>query len=141
MTVRRRITVNRVGETALVVLVEPKILDSVSMDELRKELFSLLDTEPIRRLVLDFSAVEFLSSAALHFLVLFDKKVRELGGDLRLYNLRPEVLELFSITRLNRVFRIINRFPDDDGDLEASAGHPRDTPPDGLTDRAEQLDG
>ena len=50
--------------------------------------------------------MEFLSSAALNKLIILDKKLREGGGKLKLSNLRPEIHEVFMITRLNQLFDI-----------------------------------
>jgi anti-anti-sigma factor len=58
------------------------------------------------RLVLDLSAVPHLSSAALVKLINFKKKVVGMGGTFAIENLHPDVLEIFRLTRLDRVFDI-----------------------------------
>jgi hypothetical protein len=57
-------------------------------------------------MLLDFGNVEFLSSAALNKLIILDKKVKQFKGRLKLCNLRPEIQEVFVITRLNQLFEI-----------------------------------
>jgi len=57
-----------------------------------------------------------------------DKKVKAHGGVLKLSNIRPEIYEVFPITRLNRLFEImddetdaLNSFKkDDEADALAS---------------------
>ena len=56
------------------------------------------------RLVLDFSEVEYVSSAALGRLINLKKKVGALKGRLLLRHIHPDVLEVFRITRLDQVF-------------------------------------
>ena len=65
-----------------------------------------------------FSDVEFLSSAALGKLITLDKKVKMAGGKLKLSNIRPEIYEVFAITRLNKLFTIY----DDEGEAVAAFG-------------------
>jgi anti-sigma B factor antagonist len=50
--------------------------------------------------------VEFLSSAALGKLITLDRKVKSNKGRLKMSNIRPEILEVFQITKLNKVFDI-----------------------------------
>jgi anti-sigma B factor antagonist len=56
--------------------------------------------------VVDLSHVEFMDSTALGALV---SVLKVLGGTAELYlcNVRPQVLSVFSLTRLDRVFRIV----------------------------------
>ncbi len=57
-------------------------------------------------LVLDLSAVEFLSSMALSRFLALDRELRAGGGRLTLVNLRPTVLKVFTVTRLDRVLDV-----------------------------------
>ena len=61
---------------------------------------------PLLSELLNFSNVEFLSSAALGKLITLDKKVKANGGRLKLSNIRPEIYEVFAITKLNKLFDI-----------------------------------
>ena len=106
MTERRRMVVAKVGELATVRFTDKKIVDSGNIEQMGEEMFSLVDKEHIKHILLNFEGVEFLSSAALNKLILMDKKVKQVGGVLRLCNLRAEIMEVFTITRLNRVFDI-----------------------------------
>jgi hypothetical protein len=45
-------------------------------------------------------------SAALNKLIILDKKVKAHSGKRRLCNLKPEIYEVFAITRLNQLFDI-----------------------------------
>ena len=102
----RRLNVSDVGDVTVVRFVDRKILDELNIQELGQELFQLVEEENKIRLLLNFHQVEFLSSAALGKLITLDKKVKAHTGKMRLCNLRPEIFEVFAITRLNTVFDI-----------------------------------
>lgn len=110
MAVLRRIEVMNLagvaGDVAMVRFLDRKIIDAANIQELGDELNALVDKDKNKSLVLNFATVEFLSSAALNKLIILDKKVKGAGGKMRLCNLRPEIYEVFAITRLNQVFEI-----------------------------------
>ena len=106
MAVHRRLQVNEVGEVTVVRFVDRKILDEANIQELGQELFRLVEDDHRKNLLLNFSTVEFLSSAALGKLITLDKKVKAHGGKLKLCNIRREIYEVFAITRLNKLFDI-----------------------------------
>ena len=52
------------------------LIDAANIQELGDELFSLVEKESRKNLLLNFASVEFLSSAALNKLIILDKKVK-----------------------------------------------------------------
>jgi len=106
MAAYRRLDVNEVGEVAVVRFRDQKILDDLNIQELGQELFGLVEAENRSKLLLNFSGVDFLSSSALGKLITLDKKVKAVGGMLKLCRIRPEIYEVFAITKLNRLFDI-----------------------------------
>jgi anti-sigma B factor antagonist len=106
MAAHRRIDVSKVGEVTVVKFVDKKILDEASIQELGIELFSLVEHDNRKSVLLNFSNVEFLSSAALGKLITLDRKVKAAKGRLKMSNIRPEIFEVFQITKLNKVFDI-----------------------------------
>ena len=106
MAVYRRIEVNEVRDISVVRFIDRKILDEAAIGELGEELFALVETENRGSVLLNFADVEFLSSAALGKLITLDKKVKAAGGKLRLCNIRPQIYEVFAITKLNNLFDI-----------------------------------
>ncbi len=111
----RRVEVNEVGEVTVVRFRDQKIIEDINIQELGHELFRLVEEDNREKLLLNFSAVDFLSSAALGKLITLDKKVKAHGGVLKLSNIRPEIYEVFAITKLNRLFDI----KDDEADALA----------------------
>jgi anti-sigma B factor antagonist len=73
--------------------------------ELRK-LFVEMVREGKVKVLLDMRQVTFLDSVMLGTLVWGMKNLREAGGDLRLFGLGEFARHLFSITQLERAFRI-----------------------------------
>jgi anti-sigma B factor antagonist len=106
MTTHRRIDASKVGEVTVVRFIDKKILDEASIQELGAELFGLVEQLNRKSILLNFSDVEFLSSAALGKLITLDRKVKSAKGRLKMSNIRPEILEVFQITKLNKVFDI-----------------------------------
>jgi anti-sigma B factor antagonist len=106
MATHRRIDVSKVGEVTVVTFVDKKILDEAGIQDLGLELFSLVEQDNRKSILLNFTNVEFLSSAALGKLITLDRKVKSHKGRLKMSNIRPEILEVFQITKLNKVFDI-----------------------------------
>lgn len=106
MTAYRRIDVSKTEDVTVVKFHDRKILDETGIQELGAELFALVEQDNRRRIVLNFANVEFLSSAALGKLITLDRKVKTHQGKLKLSNVRPEILEVFQVTKLNKMFDI-----------------------------------
>ena len=106
MTTHRRIDVSKVGDVTVVKFIDKKILDEASIQELGLELFGLIEQLNRKSILLNFTGVEFLSSAALGKLITLDRKIKAAKGRLKMCNIRPEIFEVFQITKLNKVFDI-----------------------------------
>lgn len=102
----RRIDIEEVGEATIVRFVDKRILDETNIQIIGSQLAGLVDDDGRRKIVLDFSHVEYLSSAALGKLITLDKKIKAVKGKLRLCGIRPEIHEVFKITRLDKIFTI-----------------------------------
>jgi anti-sigma B factor antagonist len=112
----RRLEVNEVGDVTVVRFRDQKIIEDINIQELGHEMFRLVEVDNRGKLLLNFSSVEFLSSAALGKLITLDRKMKARGGVLKLTNIRPEIYEVFAITKLNRLFDI----KDDEADALAA---------------------
>src|SRR5690606_2325494 len=107
MAESQHIEVSQIDNVTIVRFTDRRITDEVNIEEFGRELTDLVE-QGHRKLVLNFAHVEFLSSAALGKLISLDKRVRTAGGGLKLSNIRPQIYEVFAITRLNRIFEIYN---------------------------------
>jgi len=104
MSTHRRITVSENEDVSVVRFVDKKIVDSGSIEQLGEELNSLVTVDKRGKILLNFENVEFMSSAALNKLISLNNKVKAAAGRLKLCCLRAEIKEVFTITRLDRVF-------------------------------------
>jgi anti-sigma B factor antagonist len=84
-----------------------KILDEANIAEIGATLNSMIDEETNPKLLLDFSNVDHLSSAALGMLINANNRIKQRNGQLRLTNIKPQIYEVFVITKLNKLFRIL----------------------------------
>ena len=97
-------------EDVLVVnFTDAKILDEARIQQIGKELMDksaeASETES-KNMLLNFQGVQFMSSAMIGKLVLLNKKGKATGLNLKFCTISPNVLEVFKITRLNKVFDI-----------------------------------
>jgi anti-sigma B factor antagonist len=102
----RKIDVEEVNGVTVAKFTDKKILDETNIQIIANQLFSLIDDDHRKKIVLDFATVEYLSSAALGKLITLDKKVKADKGELRLCTIRKDILEVFKITKLDKLFKI-----------------------------------
>ena len=84
-----------------------RILDEANIAEIGNSLNVLIDERNNPKLLLDFGTVDHLSSAALGMLINANKRIKERNGQLRLANIKAQIYEVFVITKLNKLFRIL----------------------------------
>lgn len=102
----KRIDIEEVNDVTVATFADKKILDETNIQIIGNQLFSLVETDLRSKIILDFSNVEYLSSAALGKLITMEKKVKAAKGKLKLCSIRPEIYEVFAITKLNKLFKI-----------------------------------
>lgn len=106
MSTNRRLDLDEKDDITIARFTDKKILDESNIQIIGNQLFALVDEDHRQKIVLDFTNVEYLSSAALGKLITMDKKVKAAGGKLRLCSIRSDILEVFKITRLDKLFTI-----------------------------------
>ncbi len=84
-----------------------KIIDETFISEIGQALASVIETTAAPKMLLDFSTVDHLSSAALGMLINANRKILDRNGKLRLCTIKPEIMEVFVITKLNKMFKIL----------------------------------
>jgi|GEM_PF-133050 len=98
------------------------ILDACTIQEMGDELFSLVESFGRTRFVIDLQTVHFLSSAAINKLIVFDKKAKARGPAPIFCNIDPEIMEVFEITRINKIFAIREKRADAEAALKGKFG-------------------
>jgi anti-sigma B factor antagonist len=83
------------------------ILDQQVIDEIGNEFNRVaLEAASCRKILLNFDNVKFMSSAMIGKLLLLNKRCTADKIKLKLSNVSPALLEVFKITKLNKVFNI-----------------------------------
>jgi len=101
-----RLRISDDGAITTVEFVDRNILDEGNIQQIGEELARLIESKPDPRLLLNFSNVDHLSSAALGTLIQMRNKINNKGGKLALSNIDPQIYEVFKITRLVNLFDI-----------------------------------
>jgi anti-sigma B factor antagonist len=92
------------GKGVVVVGVDGQLIVGNRHDLKKKVLDAMEDGE--RKFVIDFSETGYIDSSGLGVLVSLSKKIREVGGDLRLAGLNDDLRTLFELTKLDTLFTI-----------------------------------
>ena len=100
------VSVTQQKDIRIVEFTNNRILDEANINEIGQTLTHLIEERNNPKLLLDFVTVDHLSSAALGMLINANNKIREANGQLRLTNIKPQILEVFVITKLNKLFKI-----------------------------------
>ena len=73
-------------------------LDLVSAPPLETEIQQYLDG--VRKVIMDFEDVEYITSAGLRLLVSVDRVMSERGGDIKVIHANRNVIDVFSLVNL-----------------------------------------
>lgn len=87
---------------------DASILDAVTIMRIGRELYDLVETQGRKTLLLDFGDVRFMSSQALGVIITLRKKADKAGAKIGLASIRPELIRVFKITNLDRLFTFYN---------------------------------
>ena len=102
-----RLSITDHKDVKIVSFIENKILDEANITEIGQALASIIESKQQPKLLLDFQNVDHLSSAALGMLINVNQKIKHQSGELRLVNIKPQIYEVFVITKLNKLFKIM----------------------------------
>jgi anti-sigma B factor antagonist len=101
-----RLRLKKIGDITQVEFIDRNILDEANIQMIGEELATIIATPGKPKLLISFSNVDHLSSAALGALITVRNRLNEKGGQLRLSDIDPQIYEVFVITRLNKLFEI-----------------------------------
>jgi anti-sigma B factor antagonist len=95
------------GEVLVVRFKQASILDQLVIDQIGREFDQAgLEASGNRKLLLDFHAVEFMSSAMLGKLIQLHKRCKTDKIKFKLCSLGKNPLDVFKITKLDKLFEI-----------------------------------
>lgn len=81
------------------------ILDHRTSPEAQEHLNELIG-EDARKIIVDFTALDFISSAGLRVLLTTAKQLKPLGGEIRVCNLNDIVREVFEISGFVSIIKV-----------------------------------
>ena len=106
----------RRGDVLIVYFNDARILDATEIDQVKRDLVGLIVKAEDGKMLLNFQDVRFMSSSMLGALVTVSKKCKAAEVKLKLSNIAADLKEVFTMTRLDKLFE----FHDDETDALAA---------------------
>ncbi len=95
------------GEVVVASLQPGSLVDQVMIEQIGKELLeAALEASGNRKLLVNFRGVKFMSSSMLGQLMPLYKRCKADKVKLKFCNISPNLMEVFQITKLNKLFDI-----------------------------------
>lgn len=104
MATSNKLLMYAIGDVTIVVFQETSILDPLVVQQIGEALYYLVDGKACRKIIVDFGKVHLLSSSALGVLITLKKKADAIHGQIVLCGIRPELMKVFTITHLHKMF-------------------------------------
>lgn len=82
-------------------------LDATTSPKTEKDIVALLD-QGEKRVVIDLSGLDYISSAGLRVLLLVAKRMKACQGRVVLYALQPQIREIFDIAGFTPLFPMVD---------------------------------
>ena len=106
MPATRHLDIDEQGDVTLIRFRDERVTDPMEIEDLGRQLYHVLEYRNCEKLVIDFSPVEFLSSATIGKLISLNRKARTCKAAVRLCGMRQGVRDIFHLCSLDRVFEI-----------------------------------
>ena len=117
-----KLLVSRQGDIGVVMIQQKQFLGDDVINQFAGEVMNLIDRQGYAKLVLDFQSVEYLSSKMLGKLMAIYKRLQAEKGGLALCRIRPDLMEVFEVTQLDKV---LNLQPDQGRAIQSLKGKKR----------------
>ena len=95
------------NDVLVVYLLRPSLVFNDDIERVGDAVRSSVESSGSAAVVVDFSAVRQVSSAFISKVLALDRYLKDEGRGLVLCGLRNDVLEVFKLLRLNKIFRIV----------------------------------
>jgi anti-sigma B factor antagonist len=100
-------TIQQVGPATVVVIHSVALMESNDIEAISEALSLQVDTQNKRKLVIDFTTVEYMSSRAINMILTLKKKLSEIAeAELILCGIGPRLMDIVRITRLDKVLNL-----------------------------------
>ena len=100
------LNIARHDDVAVVTFRTSRILDQSNVQQLGEEFDSLITKFAMKKIVLNFENIHYMSSAVMGKLVSLHKQLEAGGGQMRLCCISPSIYEIFKIMRFHKLFAI-----------------------------------
>ena len=98
----------RDGDTIVARFTRPTLSDEENIEQLGRELFSLVDQFDCRKVVLDLNVVEFVTSSVLGKMITLHRKLHRKEGVLVICHVQNSVADVLKASRLHEYFNVAN---------------------------------
>lgn len=93
-------------EDILLLAIEGRV-DTNTATEAEEAIIGTIDNGAAR-LAIDFSGLDYVSSAGLRVFLLAAKKLKKTGGQMSLFGMKPIIKEVFDMSGFSALFTIVN---------------------------------
>lgn len=105
MSAPTNLLIQKISDVTIATFQEQRLLESQKLEALGEELYRLVDQMDRKKLIVDCTKVQFLASAAISVFVNLQKKSTAIKGTLIICGMRKELMQVFEITRLTKLFK------------------------------------
>jgi len=105
MPAQANLLIQREMDITVVDLQDSRILDILHVESIGEQLFKLVDQMDRKKLIVDCSKVQHMGSAAIGMILTLNAKSKAIKGALVLCGVRPDVMKIFSLMKLNKVLK------------------------------------
>lgn len=101
------LVITKIQDVTVVSFRNTSILDAAAVESIARELYPLVDEQAIRKIILDFDEVRFLSSQMLGVLIALHRKCEQIKGRIVVCGIRPELKKVFQIMKLDKILDFV----------------------------------
>ncbi|HQY89109.1 MAG TPA: STAS domain-containing protein [Tepidisphaeraceae bacterium] len=98
--------VQPIKDVSIVEFRDASLMDPVALDRAAERLYAMIEKEDRRKIILDFSAVQYMSSQSIGIVMNMQKKLTAIKGSMILCGVGPKLQELLKLTRLDKILTI-----------------------------------
>ena len=105
-----------IGGVTVVLFLDVEIVDDITLNAVRDELYQLADPATKPRLVLNLSKVKKFSTMLIATLVGLKSRLKKVKGEMKICCIAPHLMDAVKILRLDREFDI---YPEEQAAVDA----------------------
>jgi anti-sigma B factor antagonist len=104
--------VQRRTDVHIIEFMEVRILDQLAIDKIKTDILNMVAEAGVPKFIISFENVKYISSAVLGMLMTVNKHVMGKQGELRLASIDKSLMEVFKLTRLDKILKIFGSTDD-----------------------------